>query len=231
MQLGVGARVRPSFQDDRFHLNYDFGYRPFIASNSHFSFQRFTADLSHQMSIYKKTTRLLVPRDTNGPDDCVIDPTVSNPRCPKATTRNLEGSIGFRFFTALSFTPGNDTVPFYFQPTFGGGDINGNPTLSSYPDYRFRAPNVMLFRESFEHSIGKLPIGVMLMADEGKVGLTRGDLGSDHWRHSFSAGISLRAGGFPMMTVLFSWGGNEGTHTIASINSSLLGSSYRPSLF
>jgi len=33
--------------------------------------------------------------------------------------------------------------------------------------------------------------------------------------HSFSVGLTLRAGGFPQVFVLFSWGGNEGTHTIA----------------
>src|ERR1700730_11289710 len=74
-----------------------------------------------------------------GPDGGVIDPTADHPRCPKATTRDLEGSLGVSFFTALSMTPGGDTVPFYFQPTIGGADINGNASLSSYQDYRFRA--------------------------------------------------------------------------------------------
>ena len=74
-------------------------------------------------------------------------------------------------------TPGGNVVPFYFQPTLGGSDINGNPSLSSYQDYRFRAPDVMFLRESFEHSIWNLPIGFTLMADEGKVALTRGGLG------------------------------------------------------
>ena len=29
-------------------------------------------------------------------------------------------------------------VPFYFQPTLGGSDINGQRLLSGYDDYRFR---------------------------------------------------------------------------------------------
>ncbi len=232
LQLGAGIRVRPSFRNDLFHLNYDVAYRPYVAaSDSRFSFQRFTIDLSHQMSLYRKITRLLIPRDGNGPDDCVIDPTADRPRCPRATTRNLEGSLGVRLFTALSMTPSGDTMPFYFQPTVGGADINGNASLSSYQDYRFRAPNVLLLRESFEHSIWKWPVGFMLLADEAKVALTRGDLGSNHWRRSFSTGLTLRAGGFPQVYLLFSWGGNEGTHTIANVNTSLLGSSSRPSLF
>jgi hypothetical protein len=121
-------------------------------------------------------------------------------------------------------------VPFYFQPTLGGGDINGNATLASYQDYRFRAPNVLLVRENFEHSIWG-PLGFALAADEGKVALQRGDFGSNPWLHSFSAGLTLRAGGFPQVYLLFSWGGNEGTHLIANMNSSLLGGSTRPSLY
>jgi len=45
----------------------------------------------------------------------------------KAITRDLQGSIGLRFFLAASMTPGGDVVPFDFQPTLGGLDINGNP--------------------------------------------------------------------------------------------------------
>ncbi|HYL14673.1 MAG TPA: alkaline phosphatase family protein [Terriglobales bacterium] len=54
---------------------------------------------------------------------------------------------------ALSITSATSVVPFYFQHTLGGSDINGVPWLSSYQDYRFRAPNLLVLRESFEHSI------------------------------------------------------------------------------
>jgi hypothetical protein len=145
--------------------------------------------------------------------------------------RNREGTIGFRVFSALSFTPGGNAVPFYYQPTIGGGDLNGNSSLSSFQDYRFRAPNVMFLRESFEHAIWKWPLGFALMADEGKVAMTRGDLGASPWVRSYSTGLTLRAGGFPQVYLLFSWGGNEGTHTIANVNTSLLGGAARPSLF
>jgi len=128
-------------------------------------------------------------------------------------------------------TPGGDTVPFYFQPTLGGADINGSNSLSSYQDYRFRAPNILLFRENFEHSIGKLPLGVALLADQAKLGLTRGDIGNSPWLHSYAAGLTLRAGGFPQVYLLFAFGGKEGTHTIVNVNTSLLGGSARPSLF
>jgi hypothetical protein len=234
LQLGVGARMRPTFDDDLFHLNYDVSYKPYAAlGTSHMSFQRFSADITHQMLLYHKRYHLLPPqtaRAGNGPDDC-RDPSAKPPGCPKVSTRDLEGSIGVRFYTALSMTPGGGTVPFYFQPTLGGSDIDGNSTLASFQDYRFRAPNVMLVREGFEHSIWKLPIGFALMADQGTVSMTRGGLGSSQWRHSFSAGLTLHAGGLPVLSLLYSWGGGEGTHTTAAVNSSLLGASARPSLY
>src|SRR5208337_547169 len=152
------------------------------------SFQRLTADLSQQFSIYRKTTRIILPRDANGPDECSVDRDSENQECSvdkfalhhecltvegakssecKELSRDLQGSFGVRVFSALSMTPGGDIVPFYFQPTLGGSDINGNQSLSSYQDYRFRAPNLLLIRENFEHSIGNLPLGIMLVADQG----------------------------------------------------------------
>jgi hypothetical protein len=245
-QLGEGIRIRPTYYDDVIRLNYSLAYQQFFApGNSNFSFQRLTTDLSNEYVFHSKNVRYyLLPRDNNpnGPDEC-DDPGKDESKmtdvekkkakehpCPRVT-RNFEGSIGLRFFLAASMTPGGNLVPFYFQPTIGGTDLNGNPSLGSYQDFRFRAPNVMFFRQSFEHSVWSLPLGIAFMADEGKVGLTRGDLGSNPWIHSFAAGLTLRAGGFPQVFLLFAWGGKEGTHTIANMNTSLLGGSTRPSLF
>lgn len=230
LQFGEGIRIRPVWAADRVRLNYDLSYKQFVAPGSNFSFQRLTVDLGHEFALYGKTTRNLRSRPSNGPDDCAVD-AVTHPECPKAYVRNFEGTLGIRFLAELSMTPGGNVVPFYFQPTLGGTDINGNPSLSSYQDYRFRAPNVMLIRESFEHSIWNLPIGFALMADEGKVTMTRAGLGHSPWLHSFSSGLTLRAGGFPQVYLLFAWGGNEGTHAIANVNTSLLGGASRPSLY
>jgi hypothetical protein len=253
MQFGEGVRMRPVWFDDLLHLDYDLAYQQYVAPGKpNFTFQRLTTDLSHQFAIFRKTTRFIVPRDTNGPDECSVDQDSENPECRvdkfalhhecltaaganssecKELSHDLQGSFVVRVYSALSMTPDGDIVPFYFQPTLGGSDINGNQSLSSYQDYRFRAPDVLLIRESFEQSLRSLPLGIALMADEGKVAFTRGGLGPSPWLHSFSAGLTLRAGGFPQVFLLFSWGGNEGTHLIANVNNALLGGSARPSLF
>ena len=230
-QFGQGIRFRPSLAGDHVRLNYLVNYQEYAAPGaSGYSFRRFTTDLSHQFPIYSRT-RTLLPLDHNGPDDCSEEASDTSHKCPSLITRNLEGSFGVRFLLSESIVPAGSIEPFYFQPTLGGSDINGNPALSSYQDYRFRAPNLMLIHGSFEHSIYKWPLGIALMIDEGKVADRRSDIDFSHLVHSYSAGLTLRAAGFPMVYLLFSWGGNEGTHTTGSMNTSLLGGGGRPSLF
>ena len=231
LQAGVGVRLRPSYAKELVHLNYDVAYRPFFdTSGANLSFQRLTVDLGHEISIYR--THMRVPHDTNGPNDCAISPDDKGSACrPIAKTSTKEGTIGFRAFTSLSMTSGGNAVPFYFQPTVGGADINGNNVLSSYQDYRFRAPNLLLLRENLEHSFGKWPVGFILLADQARVANTSGDLNKSPWIYSYAAGITLRAGGLPVISLLFAFGGDEGTHTMLSMSSSLNGSGGRPSIF
>ncbi len=147
-----------------------------------------------------------------------------------AVSRNREGSLTARLLISESIASSGSVVPFYFQQTLGGGDINGNQSLASYQDYRFRAPNVLLLQETFDHSLYG-PVGVTLMANQGKVALSRGDIDFQNLRHSFAAGFNIRAGGLPQIFLLFAWGGREGTHISSSVNTALLGGSPRPSLY
>lgn len=259
VQLGEGVRLTPA--TDHFRLNYLANFQQFFASSdSRYSFRRWTLDLDHEYLIYGKS-QLTRPKDAkeldpktketdkctldpendcpsvsesarpsliNGPDECASAPDEKCPSIPYS--RNREGTIGFRFLMSESIASAGSTVPFYFQPTLGGSDINGNPALSSYADYRFRGPNLLLLRESFEHSLWG-PLGFTFMADQGKVALTRSDTDFQNLKHSFATGITLRAGGIPQVFLLFAWGGNEGHHTIGTVNTSLLGGSSRPSLF
>jgi hypothetical protein len=182
--------------------------------------------LNHIFYLYGYTESGPKTSAMTGPDECA--PAGQN--CPEVShSRNLNGSIGMRLFLSESMTSASSLVPFYFQQTLGGQDINNNLALPSYEDYRFRAPNLLLLQESFEHSLWG-PFGVKVMADEGRVALSRGDLGFSHLHHSFAAGLTLRAGGFPMVSMMFAWGGPEGHHNIFNMNTSLLGGSARPSL-
>jgi hypothetical protein len=225
IQLGEGVRVKPVIGN--FELNYLAKFQEFFApSNSHNSFLRWTVDLNHTYYLYGITRSAPQSTETVGPDSCA-SPSESCPSIPH--TRNLGGSIGVRLLLSESVYSATSAVPFYFQQTLGGQDANSMLALGSYQDYRFRAPNLLLLQETFEHSIWG-PFGLKLMADQGRVALTRDDLGFNHLKHSFAGGLTLRAGGFPMVTLMYAWGGPEGQHTIANMNTSLLGGSLRPSL-
>jgi hypothetical protein len=256
LQASEGVRFSPGLFKDRLRLNYLLQFQQYVApGNSAYSFRRWNGDFSHEIPLYSLFPKSLAQKyyksragalQYHGPNDCTAsnaERNISlthaaaakpNPAVPCpiiSTTEKLEGSITLRAFLSESFAGRGSFVPFYLSPTIGGSDINGTPMLASYPDYRFRGPNLLLFRGTFEHSIGKLPIGGFFSVDGGKIALRRDDVNLDHLRHSFNVGLTVRAGGLPVIYFLFAWGGNEGHHTTATISPTLLGGSSRPSLF
>ena len=165
--------------------------------------------------------------DANTPNDCAVSPAID--RCP-SISRNRTGTIGFRAFVSRSGVGSDSVLPFYFQQTLGGSDLNGSRMLASYDDYRFRGPHVFFLQESIEHSLGTWPVGLWFAADQGRVSLFDDDGDSGDVRYSVSSGLTLRAGGFPVAVLSLGTGGSEGSHVAFTISTSLLGGSPRPSL-
>jgi len=225
IQFAQGFRINPVLKD-RLEFDYRAGIQEFIApSNSQYSFARWALDLNHTFHIWGYEKSAPAGVSGGGPDSCAA----AGDKCSNIpVTVNRSGFVGARLFISESLTSAT-SIPFYFQQTLGGSDINNQMALGSYQDYRFRAPNLLLAQAYVEHSVWG-PFGLKFMADEGRVALTRGDLGFSHLRHSFAAGLTLRAGGFPMVQMMFAWGGSEGHHNIFNMNSSLLGGGSRPSL-
>jgi len=110
-----------------------------------------------------------------------------------------------------------NAVPFYLQPTLGGGDINNENWLRSYTNYRFRAPNTVAYGASWE---GRLidPLGYSVFGQWGKVGQDVGDLDFDNMKYSVGVGLTLRLGGKAVVEFSFAWGGSEGSHAYATGN-------------
>jgi hypothetical protein len=223
LQAGEGVRFSRDFRS-HFDLDYAAVFQEFIApSDTVYSFRRLNLDFSHTIWLYGRTaaTSSIAQYGPDGNREALQTHNY---------VRNRSGSINLDARLSESFFPASHAVPFYFQPTLGGTDINGDAGLASYPDYRFRAPNLLEFRGTFEHSIWG-PIGAEFTGSYGRVALTHSDLGFDHFLHSRGAGLTIRAGNFPAVSLLFAWGGHEGTHTVAYISPGLLGGASRPSLF
>jgi hypothetical protein len=227
-QFEEGLRLKPSAFDDRLRLNYLVDFQQFASSaDSNASFHRWTIDLKHEVPLYR-TVSSTGPKDTNGPDSCFQS--VGSPACPPVSySRNLEGSASVRLLATQSSGSAGSQVPFYFQPTLGGSDINGQRLLSGYDDYRFRGANLIALQESVEHSIWG-PIGAYLLLEQGKVTAEGDGLGLGNLVRSVAVGLTLRAGGFPLVNLTFAWG-TDSHHIIGSIDPSLLGGSSRPSLY
>jgi hypothetical protein len=227
LQPGIGIQVQPTLFKNRLRLHYLANFQYFGAVDAPYTFRRWTADIGHEFALNRKVT-LVAANPHNGPDSCAS----VGSACPHiSTTINNEGSISLRLLLSGSAANAKNAVPFYFDPTTGGSNIDGNPILASYPDYRFRSPNVVLLRGTAEHSIPKVPLGVYFSADAAKSPLSRGGIDFNGLRTSYSVGLTVHAGGLPLVYLLFAWGGNEGTHTTFSISNTLLGGSARPSLF
>lgn len=225
-QFGEGVRIKPSLAGGRLELNYMSKFQQFVAADSVYSFRRWTLDLNHELPLYRNSPRI-GSRDTNNPNDCSVGVTAAE--CP-AISRNRTGTVNLRLLVSRSGVSDTAVVPFYFQPTLGGSDINGQRGLPSYEDYRFRGPHVLIFQESFEHSLGDWPVGVWIASDQGRVSLQEDNGDAGTFRKTFAAGLTLRAGGFPVVTFSWATGGSEGHHVALTINTSLLGGSARPSL-
>jgi hypothetical protein len=228
VEFHEGLRFKPSVANGWLKFNYLLAWQQFRASgDTRSSFDRWTADLRHEIPLYRGASSA-GPRAFNSPNECAQ--AVGSAACPPVSwSRNRQGTIGIRFLYSTSTTSGDDRVPFYFQPTLGGSDINGERLLASYQDYRFRGPNLLALQASVEHSLWG-PVGVFVQAEQGKVAEHAGDLDFHGLDSSITLGFTIRAGGFPMVNLSFSWGG-EGNHIIGTMNSTLLGGSTRPSLF
>ena len=229
LQPGAGIQIQPSLFAGRLRLHYLANIQDFVSlSSTPYSFLRWTTDLGHEFPLDRKVF-LTAANPHNGPDSCGSG---SSTGCPHiSSTINNEGSVSLRLRLTGSAARAGNVVPFYFDPTTGGSDIDGNPILASYPDYRFRAPNLVLLRGAVEHALPKVPFGAYFSVDAAKSALTRGDIDFTNLRRSYSIGLTVHAGGLPVVYLLYAWGGNEGTHATFSVSNILLGASGRPSLF
>jgi hypothetical protein len=89
--------------------------------------------------------------------------------------------------------------------------------LSSYTNYRFRAPSTVAYGLSYERRLID-PLGISVFAQWGKVGLNIGDLDFDRLKRSIGTGLQLRLGGRAVAEFSFARGGGEGSQFYATGN-------------
>jgi len=115
-------------------------------------------------------------------------------------------TIAIRAWTASTFAEPGDEVPFYLQPTLGGGR-----TLRGYRTFRFRDRTALLLQGEYRWRINQFVQGA-LFYDTGAVGSALDDLGA----FERNSGIGLRAGGRTgsAFRLEMAFGGREGNRVL-----------------
>jgi hypothetical protein len=136
----------------------------------------------------------------------------ANAMCPtlRSGTRCSLGDLNLLANVVASYTGANGQVPFYFDQTLGGSDINGDDTLRGYADYRFRAPSSVLFQLEYRRVLWG-PLGLLSFYDTGKVALLPSDISLGQLRHDIGFGLYLRAGNHEVARLYIAFGTGEGT--------------------
>jgi hypothetical protein len=183
--LHYEAFVRPhfSFASERIQFDYRFRYGFFEdTATGHYSFQRFVSDFGH--SFY--------PETQNG-------------------HRRLDSVFTARVRISMSEAGAKNAIPFYLQETVGGSDINNEPTVRSFRDFRFTGPNTFLVQAEYDRRIWG-PIGLLAFYDAGKVTLARGDLNFSNLRQGFGGGLAFFLAGKVVFRAYVGLGSGEGAH-------------------
>ena len=186
-----------------FFEHFDFDYR--VAYNfyqdtdtGHFSFRRFEANAEHRYYPEK--------RKHGG----VIE----------------DNFFSFNWRYSVSDASAGKAVPFYLEETIGGSDIDNQPSLRAFKDYRFRGPDLMTVQAEYYRKLcaecapckkGMIRtvcehLGLLLAYDAGKVALRNSDLNFSGMHQSFGGGISIYMGKDVVFRMAVALGGGEGVH-------------------
>ena len=183
----------------RFEINYKVAYGFYQDSDTgHYSFRRFEANLEHRFYPEK--------RKHGG----VIE----------------QNYFSVRWRYSASDTSSGNAVPFYLQETLGGSDIDNQPTLRAFKDYRFRGPYLLMVQAQYDRKVCQAcapckegiirtvcsHLGLFLGYDAGNVALKRGDLDLSKMRQSFGGGTAIYLGKDVVFRMAVALGGGEGTH-------------------
>jgi len=116
----------------------------------------------------------------------------------------------FAFQLAMAGTDAADghQVPFYMQPTLGGGQ-----SLRSVGDYRFRDTHAMWFNAEYRWEAFSA-LDMALFTDWGKVASKFSDLDFSNLEHAYGIGFRVIAARTVVVRIDLATGGSEGFRTI-----------------
>jgi hypothetical protein len=184
---------------ERFEINYRVAYDFFHDTGTgHYSFGRFEAHLDHRFY----------------------------PQTKKHGGAIEQNYFSFMWRYSVSQASSGNAVPFYLEQTLGGSDIDNEPSLRAFRDYRFRGPDLMTVEAEYDRKLcqeckpckeGVIRtlcdhLGLLVDYDAGKVALRKSDLDFSDMHQSFGGGLAIYLGKDVVFRMAVALGGGEGTH-------------------
>ncbi|PWT87668.1 MAG: hypothetical protein C5B54_11955 [Acidobacteria bacterium] len=109
-------------------------------------------------------------------------------------------TLALHFLTALSFNPDGEEVPFYLQPTLGGGN-----TLEGYSEYRFRDNNALLMAAEYRWEPAPF-LELALLYNAGKVFASHSDFNFNDLRKGYGVGVRFKTPDYLIFRIDFARG-------------------------
>jgi phospholipase C len=119
------------------------------------------------------------------------------------------GTIDVKSLITASQTAGGSVVPFYYQPTLGGSDIESRQTLRGFDNYRFRDATAALLQIEFGRPLFD-PLGVFVFYDAGTVAPTFGQVSFSDMKQDTGVGVSVRLQGRVVVQAYVAAGAGQG---------------------
>lgn len=115
------------------------------------------------------------------------------------------------FFLQRTLGGTNPDVPFYYPALKDQAGMDMAATLRGFKDFRFRAPNDILFQAEYDRRIWKY-LGGLAFYDAGKSVLRKSDLTLANLRQSYGFGLAVFLEDKVVFRAYVGLGGGEGTH-------------------
>ncbi len=123
------------------------------------------------------------------------------------------GKLDVKTLLVASRTGAGAAVPFYYQPTLGGGDIDSQVSLRGYDNYRFRGRDAALVQVEYSRTISFTdPLGPFIFYDAGTVGSALNQLSVRNFRQDGGVGLFVRLLGKVVLQAYMAEGAGHGIH-------------------
>ena len=202
IKSGAGVNLRFG-ETDSLHIALNYSHSADL-HGAHYSFNQFSAAPKWDWVLHFAC-------DPAVPEKAV--PTSQQQMASRPDPSCERGTLGVGGKLVISSPESGAAVPFFYQPSLGGTDIDGFDTLRGFRDYRFRGADALLFQAQYTRTLRLLfGFGVLAFADAGQVATHVSGFRWSSFRFDYGPGVTFSLGRIEVARLYLGLGGGEGTH-------------------